>query len=177
MNIAEHHRIILLGNNGSGKSFFARELAAITDLPLTHLDREFWLPNWEMPTEEEWMEKNRKFIAEKEWILDGMCSYGTMELRFAAADLVLFLDFNRIACLAGVIKRTGKLRPDFPEYLTKEKSAIDFLRFCLGVLRFPRNRKKRILRLHETYPDIPFLIIKSRRNMRKLLNQWRNEFA
>jgi adenylate kinase family enzyme len=33
--------IIVVGNNGSGKSFLSKELSVITGLPLVHLDVEF----------------------------------------------------------------------------------------------------------------------------------------
>ena len=54
MNIFEYNRIFIVGNNGSGKSFLAKQLSVITGLPLIHLDAEFWLPNLEMPSEEEY---------------------------------------------------------------------------------------------------------------------------
>ena len=104
---------MILGNNGSGKSFFAKELAAITGLPLVHLDTEFWLPNWEMPSEDEWLRKMTEFVSKEKWILDGIVSLGAaMDLRFKTADLIIFLDMNPLICLAGIIKRNGKKRSD-----------------------------------------------------------------
>ena len=44
MNIHQYNRIVVLGLNGSGKSWFSRELAAIMGLPLIHLDAGFWQP-------------------------------------------------------------------------------------------------------------------------------------
>ena len=49
LNIFEYNRMIIVGNNGSGKSFLSKELSVITGLPLVHLDVEFWRPNWEKP--------------------------------------------------------------------------------------------------------------------------------
>jgi adenylate kinase family enzyme len=57
LNIFGYNRIIIVGNNGSGKSFLSKELAVITGLPLIHLDLEFWRPNWEKPPKEEWIKK------------------------------------------------------------------------------------------------------------------------
>jgi len=45
LNIFGYNRIMIVGNNGSGKSFLAKKLAVITGLPLVHLDMEFWRPN------------------------------------------------------------------------------------------------------------------------------------
>jgi adenylate kinase family enzyme len=58
LDIFAYNRIIIVGNNGSGKSFLAKELSAITGLPLVHFDVEFWRPNWEEPPKEEWI-KNK----------------------------------------------------------------------------------------------------------------------
>ena len=165
-----YHRIILLGNNGSGKSYFARQLHAVTGLPLIHLDREFWRPGWEMPTQEEWMRKNREFIAQEQWIIDGMVNHGgTMELRFAAADLVIFLDVNRFICMAGVIQRAGKPRADMPDYLWHSRGPR-FWKLCMRALK--NDAKRSIMALHEKYPDKPFLVVKGRNGMRRLIKTW-----
>ena len=41
-------RILIIGCSGSGKSTLARQLAERLSLPLTHLDRLFWLEGWQM---------------------------------------------------------------------------------------------------------------------------------
>ena len=50
-----YNRIIIVGNNGSGKSFLSKELSVISGLSLVHLDVEFWCPNWEKPPKDEWI--------------------------------------------------------------------------------------------------------------------------
>ena len=174
MNIADYQRIMIIGNNGSGKSHMARELAEITGLPLTHLDREFWRPNWEMPTREEWAERNRQLIAGERWIIDGMIRHGdTMALRYAAAELVMILDINRFVCCYGVIKRAGKLREDMPPYLWNSRGPR-FLRLCKRTLLF--NTKAAYASMREAYPETPVLVINSRREMNRLLKQWSTQF-
>jgi len=174
MNITDHHRIMVIGANGSGKSFFARKLAEITSLPLTHLDCEFWRPNWQVPTHEEWMERNQELIADKRWIIDGMCSHGgTMELRYAAAELVIILDINRFVCMFGVIKRAGKPREDMPPFLWHSRGPR-FLRLCKRALLF--NAESQFKSMRETYPETPVFVIHSRREMNRLLNKWSAQF-
>jgi len=178
LNIFAYNRIIILGNNGSGKSFLSKELAVITELPLIHLDAEFWLSNWEMPSKEEWLKKNAEFISKEKWIIDGMCSHGgTMDLRFKEADLIILLDINRLICLAGVIKRQGKKRSDtaLNQYHHDEKFDKRFIGFCKGIINFNKTRKIRIMDLHNKYPEKVFFIIESRRKMNNLIRQWRNE--
>jgi len=177
LNIFEYNRIIILGNNGSGKSFLAKNLAAITALPLIHLDVAFWKPNWEPPSEEEWLNKITNFVSNDKWIIDGMCSWGeTMDLRFKAADLIILLDINSFVCLAGVIKRQGKERSDTAvNHHLDEKFDRDFIKFCKGIFKFNKTRRLKIMGFHEKYPDKPFYVIKGRRNMNNLIRQWRNE--
>lgn len=170
LNIFGYHRMIIVGNNGSGKSFLAKELSVITGLPVVHLDVEFWRPNWEKPPQEEWIKRQMELIAKEKWIIEGNHT-GTMELRFKAADLIIFLDINRWVCLAGVFQRYGKKRSDMPQYL-EERLDGEFLRFFKGLWNFSKTRKRTIMDLHEKYPDKLFLVIKSRREMKKLLDQW-----
>jgi adenylate kinase family enzyme len=99
-----------------------------------------------------------------------------MELRYKTTDLVIFLDINRFLCLASVLKRNGKKRSDIPEYL-EEKMDKDFFRLCKGLWIFSKTRRRTIMNLHRKYPEAPFLVIKSRRKVNRLLRQWRDERA
>lgn len=173
MNIFEHNRIIIVGNNGSGKSFLSKELSAITGLPLVHLDVEYWLPNWEKPPKEEWIKKLTELMSKEKWIIDGNHT-DTMDLRFKATDIIIFLDINRFVCLVSVLLRNGKKRSDTLQY-REEKLDKNFLQLCKGLWRFPKTRKHTIMNLHKKYPNKPFFVIKSRRKMKKQLYQWRDE--
>lgn len=175
LNIFGYDCIIIVGNNGSGKSFLSKELSVITGLPLVHLDVEFWRPNWEKPAKEEWIKKQMDLTSKKKWIIDGNHT-DIMELRFKAADIVIFLDINRFVCLASVFFRNGKKRSDTPPYL-EEKLDKEFLHFCKELWSFSKTRKRTIMNLHKKYSNKPFFVIDSRRKMKKLLNQWRDEKA
>ncbi len=171
LNIFEYSRIIIIGNNGSGKSFLAKELSAITGLPIVHLDVEFWGPNWEQPTKEKWIMKQNEFISKEKWIIDGNHT-GTMELRFNSADLIIFLDINRLVCLFGVIRRYGKKRSDMPQHL-EERIDLEFFKFLKALWTFNKTRKHTIMELREKYLDKPFLTLRSRSEVNNLLNQLR----
>ncbi|MBU3142707.1 hypothetical protein [Clostridium sp. CF012] len=175
MNIFGYNRIIIVGNNGSGKSFLSKELAVFMDLPLVHLDVEFWRPNWKKPPKEEWINRQMELTSKEKWIIDGNHT-DTMELRFKAADIVIFLDINRFVCLVSVLLRNGKKRSDTPPYL-EEKLDKEFLHLCIGLWSFSKTRKRTIMNLHKKYPNKPFFVIDSRAKMEKLLNQWRDEKA
>ena len=177
MNIFSYNKIIILGNNGSGKSWLAKELAAATGLPLIHLDAHFWRPNWGMPAKEEWLEKNKQFIAGERWIIDGNCSHGgTMELRFAAADLAVILDVNRWVCLAGLLQRNGKPRPDRPQ-ANDEVFDLKFFRFCWFMLLRRGKVMREYQALHEKYPGTEVYVIKGRKNINRQLHQWKEDLS
>ena len=172
MNILAYNRIMVIGNNGSGKSFLSKQLAAITGLPLVHLDVEYWLPDLTRPPDGWWRQRNIELAAQEKWILDGNFPQGgAMDLRWAAADLVIFLDVNRFACLAGVIRRNGNHRPDGPRDF-QESWDKRFLSMCAAIWRFKRSRKVGYLASREKHPDTPFFVIKGRRGMHRLLRQW-----
>lgn len=164
-------KIIIVGCSGSGKSWLARQLADYTGLPLTHLDLEYWKPNWVKTPREEWIEKQQKFISKEQWIIEGNYN-GTLELRFEAAQLVIFLDMNRFLCLVRVLKRHGKKRPDLPDYLEEKLIGSDFWDFCKWIWTFPKAGKRTILDLHQKYPDTPFIVLKTRKQVRLMLDQW-----
>ena len=46
-------KIIVIGSSGSGKSTLSRELSNILEIPVYHLDKLFWKPNWVMTTKDE----------------------------------------------------------------------------------------------------------------------------
>jgi len=169
-DIFNYKKIILIGNNGCGKSYFADKLAQITGLPLIHLDNEYWLPGWDNMQGDDWVKKQQELISGEKWIIDGNYT-GTMEIRFKHADLIIFLDVNRITCLLGILKRHGKKRSDFPDYLADK---IDRNLFILirSMWRFPKMRRPSIFALHEKYDKKTFWTIKGRRQMKKLLKKW-----
>jgi len=184
MNIFDYNRIMVIGNNGSGKSYLSKQLAAITGLPLVHLDAEYWLPNLTRPPDDWWRQKNIELISQEKWILDGNFPQGgqkghrgrggAMELRWAASDLVIFLDVNRFICLAGVIKRNNNGRPDGPPNF-RETFDRRFLQMCKAIWDFSRKRKAGYLASRETNPDTPFFAIKGRREMHRLLREWKTQ--
>ena len=85
-------KIIILGCSGSGKSTFARALAAKTGLPLVHLDNVWWRADGTHVSREEFDRALAALLQDERWILDGDYSR-TYEVRIQAADTVVFLDY------------------------------------------------------------------------------------
>lgn len=108
-------RVLILGPCGSGKSTLAARLGSILDLPVIHLDQEFWSPGWTAPSDEEWFPKVEELIARPRWIMDG--NYGsTLARRLERADAVVILDFPRRVFFWRMLKRSltqlGRTRAD-----------------------------------------------------------------
>ncbi len=108
-------RIAIIGSSGSGKSTFARQLGAILHIPVIHLDAIFWQPDWVKTPRDEWRRIQEELIKPESWIIDGHYE-NTLDIRMAAADTIIFLDYSRMLCLYRVLRRriqyAGKTRPD-----------------------------------------------------------------
>ena len=107
------NRVLVDGMMGSGKSTFARALAARSGLPLIHLDLHYWQPGWVRPSDDEWRERQRALLAGETWIIDGNYNE-TLTLRLERADSVVFLDTPWLLCalrtfVRGLRKPMGEL--------------------------------------------------------------------
>ena len=175
MDINCYSKIILVGSGGSGKSWLSKRLAEITGYPLFHLDKEFWRPGWEMTPKEERIARQNEITSGDKWIIDGNYN-STMEMRYAAADLVIFLDISRVTCAISAIRRRGTKRSDLPEYLDEGRVfSKDYLEFLKWIWSYPRTGRKTVMALREKYPDIAFLRIRSRREVGRYLEVWEGQ--
>ena len=149
-------RVMIIGCPGSGKSTFARALAAKTGLPLYCLDLMYWNPDRTTKPKEEFRAALRETVNLPEWIIDG--NYGsTLELRMEACDTVIFLDYPLEVCLSGVEERRGKPRPDMPWVETELD--LEFIEF---IKKFNEESRPRILDLLEQYKNKNIVVFSSR---------------
>ena len=137
-------RVLVIGSGGAGKSTLARRIAARADLPLVHLDRLYWHPGWVPTPPREWEQTVAGLLAGESWVIDGNYG-GTMEMRLAAADTVVFLDTPRVTCLIRVARRAlwrrgaprDDIAPGCPENL-----AWEFVRW---IWSYPASRRPGVL--------------------------------
>jgi adenylate kinase family enzyme len=139
------NRVLVIGTGGSGKTTVARRLAQRTGLPLIHLDTHYWRPGWQPTPSGEWRAKVTELVSGDAWIIDGNYG-GTLDVRLAACDTVVFLDLPRVVCLWRVLRRqlryVGRARPELPagcpERLTGE--------FLTWIWTYPSRRRGDILK-------------------------------
>ena len=157
-------KIIVIGCPGSGKSTVSRALHNKTGIPLYHLDMMYWNADKTTVEKSVFLERLSTVLEKDEWIIDG--NYGsTMELRMAACDTVIFLDYPLDICLDGIKERRGKSRSDMPWIETEEDA--EFIEF---IKNYNEQQKPKVLELFEKYSDKNIVILKSREQADAFLN-------
>ena len=127
-------RILLIGAGGAGKSTLARRLAARTGLPEQRIQVHERQAGWRETPKAAWRQTVATLVQREAWIMDGNFG-GTLDLRLAACDTVLFLDLPPLVCAWRILRRRlqyrGAARPDMapgcPEHLD-----LCFLAWILG---------------------------------------------
>ena len=158
-------KIIVIGCPGSGKSTVSRALHNKTGIPLYHLDMMYWNADKTTAEKSVFLERLSTVLEKDEWIIDGNYGY-TMELRMAACDTVVFLDYPLDVCLDGIKERRGKPRSDMPWIETEEDA--EFIEF---IKSYNEQQKLKVLELLEKYSDKNIVIFKSREQANEFLRQ------
>ena len=140
-------RVAVIGCCGAGTSTLAARLAPAFDLPLIHLDREYWRPGWVEPSHEEWDRHHAALLAGEAWLLDG--NYGrTMVARLERAELVVLIETPAPVALWRVVRRTlrdrGRPRADMAPGCVEQLLRRGTLEFWSYVATFNRRRLPRI---------------------------------
>lgn len=168
-------RILVIGSGGAGKSTFARELGAILDLPVIHLDQAYWKPGWETPSKKEWARKVDSLIAQHEWIMDGNFG-GTLPQRMKRADAVILLDISRWICLWRVLQRYVKYRGRHRPEMTPGCHERFDKEFVKWIWNYPsKSRPAKLALLESTPPDQRVVILNSNREISLFLDETRRE--
>lgn len=162
-------KVIIIGSGGAGKSTLAGKLGKLTGLPVIHLDREYWRPNWEKTPADEWEARVKELITGDSWIMDGNFG-GTRAMRMKAADTIIFLDFSRWACLYRIVKRTakyyGRTRPDMTEDCRESFDPA----FFLWIWNYRHRSRVRLLSELESISAKNIIVLKSQREVDRFLN-------
>jgi len=158
-------RVAVVGNGGSGKTWFAMRLGAALQVPVVHLDLYRWDAQGRRRDDHAFVDEVRRALDVPSWVADG--NYlGTLADRLSHADLVIFLDLPALVCLSGVLRRrvrTGGRRVEDAEHV--DRFDIEFVRYVLSYNRSMRPRM--IAQLSAS--DCEVVTVRSRRDAGHLL--------
>lgn len=98
-------RVVVIGTSCSGKTTFARALAAALNSPHIELDALFWNADWVQKPAEEFRALTAQAIALDRWVVDG--NYGVArDLVWSHATMVIWLDYDLPLILWRALIRT-----------------------------------------------------------------------
>lgn len=163
-------RIAIIGSPGSGKSTFAKQLAAQTGLPLIHLDFYYHDKQHDYYTnKEEWRTKANGFADADTWIIDG--NFGaTMAKRLERADTIFYFDMPTYLALLGIIRRwlegRQSVRSEMPSGWQEKPSISLFWK----VLRFRHNYSSGTHQLLAQNRNTTIVVFNNRRQVGKYLS-------
>jgi adenylate kinase family enzyme len=93
----------------------------------------------------------------------------TMPERVKRCDTIIYLDFSRVACLLGVLKRIvttyGTVRPDMGEGCP-ERIDLEFLKW---VWNFNKNKRESNYKLLNEAENVETIVLKNRRAVKLFL--------
>jgi adenylate kinase family enzyme len=172
-------RVAIFGNAGGGKSTLARELTAITGLPLAVVDKLQYRAGGAKVPDQEYLQAHAALLANEQWIIDGFGGMKMVWERFEAADTLIHVDLPLAVHFLWVTKRLVKglfvAPPGWPEnspIMSSSISSYQVLWPCHTRLT-PKYRsyvseaaqRKRVFRL------------RSRRELKQFLESIRKEYA
>ncbi|PDS45278.1 MULTISPECIES: P-loop NTPase family protein [Rhizobium] len=170
-HIGTARRILVMGCSGGGKSTLSLKIATRFRLSYISLDRDvFWLPGWVTRDRGEQRNIIASRILEERWIMDGT-NPSSLDIRLPRTDFVIWVRMPRLLCIWGVVSRwvrwIGRTRPEMAAGCI-EKIDWEFVRF---IWTFEDKFVPRIISgIAEHGPDVPVLQLKSRREVRELLD-------
>ncbi|KGD94410.1 ATPase AAA [Rhizobium sp. YS-1r] len=164
-------RILVVGCSGGGKSTLSQKIARRFGLVYISIDRDvLWLPGWMQRERGEQRRIIEKLILQDRWVMDGT-NPSTFDIRVPRSDIVIWVRMPRLVCVWGILSRAakhwGRTRPDMAPGCP-EKVDWEFFRF---VWTWEQKFAQRVLAgLAEHAGEKPVLMLKSRREMRELLD-------
>lgn len=144
-------RVMIVGQPGAGKSTLAREIGAITHLPVFHIDLIHWRSGWIERSGDEKDALCAEVHARERWVFEGGRS-STWPERLARADTLIWLDVAWPWRLWRIVWRTlrrhGRSRPDLPPGCP-ERLTTEFLGY---VWRTRTSARERLRALYDRAP-------------------------
>ena len=164
---------MVIGYSGAGKSTLARRLGERDGVPVLHLDRVQFAPDWVVRSNEEKQEMVRAFMDENDgWVIDGNYRSMLIERRLQESDQIILLLLNRVSCLRRALRRArrfrGQTRPDMADGCI-EKFDREFARWILHDGR-TKERRDWYRGIAEAYSD-KTVILRSQKQIDRFLQE------
>ena len=142
------HRIVIIGNSGSGKSYLARKLDERLSIAPTHLDKLFWEPggfNKKRPPEVVYREIDA-ISKTPQWLVEGV--FGELAARFLdRAECLIWLDVDWEYCHSNLLQRGS----ESSKQLDKEQAEENFRKLVI----WASNYWERVdLRSHKGHKEL-----------------------
>lgn len=167
VNILRKKKIIIIGSPGSGKSTMSKELSDILMIPVIHLDKIFWKPNWISINKEEFDQKLNEVLMKDTWIIDGDYNR-TLGVRIKKCDLIIYLDYETEVSLNSYYKRVKD--KSITTFITEgciEKMDYSFIEIIKSYNN--KNRINNYKLIIDSSKD--YIIFKKREEKEKFMNE------
>ena len=159
-------RILVIGCPGAGKTYFAKRLKEIINVPVIHMDNLYWHKDKTAISLEELETKLLPYLKEEEWIIDGNY-HDTLKLRLEYATDVFFLKMSREECIEGILERIDQPRDDIPWVETK-KDAVELIEWTIDYEKRTKEREEALLK---KYKKVNIHVLTSRQEVNDYLNK------
>ena len=164
-------KILVIGYSSSGKSTFSKRIGNVYNIPVLHIDKIFFAPNW-VEREKSLVEKEiRTFMKNESWIIDGLYRNHAKE-RFELAEQIFIFDFNRFKCLYGAIVRRVKFHNQIRDSIAdgcKERLNFSFIWWILFGGR--KKESKNLLKSIQTTYEKKVIVFKTRKQASQYLKK------
>lgn len=164
IKILSMKRILVIGCPGAGKTYFAKALSKIIDLPVVHMDNLYWNKDKTSISKEELEEKLLPYLKEEKWIVDGNY-HDTLKQRLEYATDVFFLNMSREECIEGILERIDQPRDDIPWVETK-KDAVELIEWTIDYETRTKADEEKLLK---KYKKVNVHILNSREEVNQYL--------
>lgn len=168
-------KIAIIGFSGCGKSTLAKKLSQKYKTEALYLDTVHWLPGWKERGADEKKSIVEDFLNKNNsWVIDGNYKKILFERRMEEADLIIYMCFNRFACLNRVIKRYNQNKGKSRESMTEgcdERLNFEFLSWVFFKGR-DKNKKEFFNNVVEKYSQ-KVVVIKNQ----KQLNEFEKKYG
>lgn len=163
-------RVMIVGTSGVGKTTLSGHVAAVTGLPVTHLDMLAWTAGWKRRPQAAFERDLDRVLAQERWVVDG--NYiKSLPQRAGLADTLILIDLPLWQCLIRVFRRwwknRGQQRHDLPEGCL-EPLPWTFLKWVLSA---PPRHQQLWHAVAASHPELTFYHLTSARQVDQFVKE------